>query len=419
LRSNSTFAPQRLSLAEILLRPFIDLEPCDPGPLCARGIEHYWIAFADLSQSRFALQRTLPRQFRSQVLTEIGLPQLHFNDPRDMMLEARSDRWNTVCEALNSWSELSTDQQCRLALLLHALCFYTLISNLISETSGKQIASHPDCAELAYRRASARYLLALPGRMSDYRYADLSDLELVAATAARDQPVAFNSALKILVHKAKVGAPLEELFRWKESVELILDAILQKDDAFDRSLRLSRFYRAVAFIPQRQGNTAEVVRLMDLAEKHALQVAPANSAEHLLQLENLYPVIESRTKEALWLRDMDLALLRAQRLIELDPYDSRAWLELGQVRLERDEFAHAAEAYAAAATLGPPSSAVGRHMAGQCFLHLGQPLLAAFFFKAAADATSGAIAPHDEIQRLPDLPVLAPLKEWSLRSFDR
>jgi hypothetical protein len=57
-------------------------------------------------------------------------------------------------------------------------------------------------------------------------------------------------------------------------------------------------------------------------------------------------------------------------------------------------------------------------MAGLCFRHLGQPLLAAYFFTSSIEIDSLAISPHDEIQRLPDLPVLAALKEWSLRSFE-
>jgi hypothetical protein len=44
-------------------------------------------------------------------------------------------------------------------------------------------------------------------------------------------------------------------------------------------------------------------------------------------------------------------------------------------------------------------------------------MLAAFFFKAAFEIDPLAISPHEQIQALPDLPVLAALKEWSLRSF--
>jgi tetratricopeptide (TPR) repeat protein len=191
-----------------------------------------------------------------------------------------------------------------------------------------------------------------------------------------------------------------------------------KRDDFTSALLLSRFYRAAAFVPQRRGKRAEVTRMMDLAEQHARALVPTDEAENLLRLENLYPVFESRTKEALWLGDLDLALARAESLTELDPYDSRAWLELGEVRLRRSEYAPAAEAYVVAATLGAPSSAIGCHMAGVCFRYLGQPLLAAFFFKTSLQTDSLAISPRDQIHALPDLSVLAALKQWSLSTFE-
>jgi len=323
-----------------------------------------------------------------------------------------------MCEALDHWPELTTDQQCRLVLLLHSLCFYSLISSRIPDISEGEIATDADRAELAYRRASVRYVLSLPDRVADYGHADLSQLERIATTALPDQLISLNAAMKILVHKAKIGTSVEELVEWQACSERILEVVLTKSDDFTCALLQSRFWRSAAFVPQRRGDRAEVVRMMELAEQYALAMAPVDEAQELLRLENLHPLMESRTKEALWLGDLDLALARAQRVIDVDPYESRAWLELGQVQLHRNEYSGAAEAYAVAATLGPPSSAVGRHMAGLCFRHLGQPLLAAFFFKAAIEIDSLAISPHDEIQRLPDLPVLAALKEWSLRSFE-
>lgn len=419
VRSNSShWSGERSPVAKSLLRPFIDLEPCERGPLCARGIEQYWLAFADPRRPKFVLQRMLPRHFRGLLLNEVGLPEYDVQDPREVPLAIRSSRWGAMCEALDHWPELTTDQQCRLVLLLHSLCFFSLISDRIPDIPEGEIAIHADRAELAYRRASVRYVLSLPDRVADYGHADLSQLEGIAIIAPADQPVSLNAALKILVHKAKIGASVEELVEWQARSERILHVALAKSDDFTSALLLSRFYRSAAFVPQRRGDRAEVVRMMELAEHHALEMAPTGEAQQLLHLENLYPVIESRTKEALWLEDSELALARAQRLIDLDPYDSRAWLELGQVRLQRNEYAQAAEAYAIAATLGPPSSAVGRHMAGLCFRHLGQPLLAAYFFTSSIEIDSLAISPHDEIQRLPDLPVLAALKEWSLRSFE-
>ena len=404
-------------LATSLLRPFIDLEPCRRGPLYARGLEQYWIAFIDIRRPRFVLQRTLPRPFRTQFLAETGLLEYQADDPRDIPSTLWSTRWRAMCEAVYAWEELTTDRQCRLALLLHALCFYSLIATIVPDRREAPPIGDADDAELAYWRASARYVLRLPDRVADYGEADLSELERIVATAPTHAPAAFNAALKVFTHKAKLGAPVGELLTWSARAERLLDTVVAKTDDFTRAILSSRFYRAAAFIPQRRGDRLEVVRMMTLAEHHARAMVPIGEAQELLYLENLHPLMESRAKEALWLGDLDLALERALCVVDLDPYDSRAWLEVGQVRLHRNEPALAAEAYASAATLGHPSTAIARHMAGLCFRHLAQPLMAAFFFGAALNIDPRATSPHEEIQALPDVPVLTALKEWSLESF--
>jgi len=408
---------RNISLAEMLLGPFIDLEPCARGPLYSRGVEQYWIAFADADAPRFALQRTLPAGFRAQFLREVGLTDFLVEDPRELLPTFRNARWSAICDALDTWSELTSEQQCRLVLLLHALCFYRLIASRIPRQFETQIEMDSHSAELAFRGASARYVLGLPGRVAEYDTADMSEFEAVFASTPPDDVVAFNAAVKVFVHKAKVGAPLNELTVWQNRSEQVLQAVLAKSNKFTRDLLLSRFYRAAAFVPQREGKRDEVVSMMNRSEHHALAMEPTNDAEVLLYLENLHPVLESRTKEALWLGDLNLALARALRVIELDPYDSKGWCEVGQVQLKRNEYLEAAQAYAAAALLGTPASAIGRYMAGLCFRDLGQPLLAAFFHKASSEVDSLAISPHDEIQSLPDDPILVALKEWSLRSF--
>lgn len=323
-----------------------------------------------------------------------------------------------MCEGLNAWPSLTTDRRCRLVLLLHALCFYSLITDLLPDGSDPRISGNQDQTELAYWRASARYVLHLPNRVADYGDADLSEFERIVTTGMPHEPAAFNAALKVFTHKAKAGAPTAELFAWRERAERLLDTVTGEADSFMRALLLSRFYRAAAFVPQREGDRREVIRMMDLAEHHARAMMPMGEAQELLYLENLHPLMESRAKEALWLGDLDLAVERALQVVALDVYDSRAWLELGQVRLRRKEPLPAAEAYAVAATLGHPSTAIARHMAGLCFRDLAQPLLAAFFFNAALDVDSQATSPHEEIQALPDIPVLVALKEWCLESFE-
>ena len=244
----------------------------------------------------------------------------------------------------------------------------------------------------------------------------MSVFEAIVKDAPDSVPAAFNSAVKVFVHKVKVGAPLSELKKWCEKVERALANVAGRVDGFTRDLLASRAHRALGFLPQRRGDRAAVVRQMDLAELHALAMKPTTEAQEILYLENLHPLMESRTKEALWLGDRELALSRALKVVELDPYDSKAWVEVGELRMLREEWERAAEAYVVAGMLGPPASAVGRHMAGVCFRKLGQHLLAAFFFKETLEVDPLGISPRNEIRALPDAAVLRALKEWNRRT---
>jgi tetratricopeptide (TPR) repeat protein len=408
----------RPGLAAWLLRPFLDLGPLMTGPLYARGIAEYWRAFVKEKSAPFALQRTLPPAFRDQLISEAGRPEYGVNDPRQLPEHLHTDRWREMCDALDDWKDLGGERRCRLVVLLHSLCIYQPVLSLVPLAVPRAGWTRIDEVNLAYWRASAQYVLGVPNQVSDYVYADLSAFEAIVEKAPDAVPAAFNAALKVFVHKAKVGAPLDELRAWSVRAERALAHATSKLDGFAGELLISRYYRAIGFLPQRHGDRASVVELMDLAERHALALKPATDAQRLLYLENLHPLMESRTKEAVWLGDQDLALARAIKVVDLDPCDSKAWVELGEVRMARKEWSRAAEAYVVAGMLGPPASAVGRHMAGVCFRELGQDLLAAFFFKDALEVDPLGISPHDEIRALPDAAVLKALKAWSRNTIE-
>jgi tetratricopeptide (TPR) repeat protein len=401
-----------------LLRPYIDLGPFVLGPLYARGIGEYWRSLCEPAAPLFYLQRTLPPTFRRQLLDESGRREFLVDDPREVSRDLWTQRWSALCGSLNEWNDHSQEQRLRLVLMLHSLCLYRPVLGLVGAFHRRFSYRSPAAVELTYWRASAQYVLGLPRRVAQYRDADLSVFEAIG----RDQPdsvhASFNAAVKVLVHKAKTGTAPKELAEWAGHAKRALAEVTSRVDTFTSQLLTSRFYRAMGYVPMRQGDRAEVVRLMDQAERFALSMKPGSAAQELLCLENLHPVMESRTKEALWLGELDLALERAQKVIDLDPYDSKAWVELGEVRLKRKESAQAAEAYMAAAMLGPPASAIGRHMAGVCLRECGQDLLAAFLFQDALKIDPLGISPHQEIHELPDLSVLRALKEWSIRTWE-
>jgi tetratricopeptide (TPR) repeat protein len=324
-----------------------------------------------------------------------------------------------LCEALDAWSDLTPEAQCRLVLLLHGLCFFELVVALVPPVATGDVASlSPECVELAYWRESALYMLRMPRRFADYRAADLSGFEAIATDAPHSVHAAFNASVKVFVHLAKTGADSDELDRRSGLMGRRLAEVGARLDPFTAALLASRFHRAFAYLPMRRGDRAEVARHMERAEQVARALQPATAAQQLLFTENLHPVLESRSKEALWLDDRDLALARAREVTELDRYDPKSWLELGQLLMAAENWRDAADAFVAAAMLGPPVGAISRQMAGLCFRRLGQDILASFFFQSALEIDSLGLSPRVEINALPPLPFLDSLKEWSSRRFE-
>jgi hypothetical protein len=400
-----------------LLRPYLDLGPLEVGPLHAQSVEEGWLAFNDPGSPCLIPQRAMAPGFRVQVAEEAG-GKYALSDPRELHAPLRTDRWSRLCEALDGWNDLSIDHKCRLASLLHSMCFYQPLLALIPETSSTVRDTESKAIQLAFWRASASYMWHVPKRVSDYRSADMSLFEDIALNGQDATPACFNATTKVFVHKAKTGAATADLIVWGSRLEKALARAIADMGAFAAELHTSRFYRAMGFLPQRSGDRSAVVQTMDLAEHHAQRMKPATSAEVLLHRENLHALMESRTKEALWLGDRDLALTRTLKVIEVDPYDSKAWVEVGGVRYLRAEWREAAQAYATAALLGPPASAVGRHLAGVCLRKLGLDSLAMLFFKDTLETDPLGISPRQEIQKLADSPVVKGLKKWSRITTD-
>ena len=400
----------RLSLW--MLRPYLDLTPVESGPLHVQCIEEGWRAFADEACPRFLPQRAMPPGFRLQLGEEAGASYA-VNDPRQLPEHLRSERWRVLCAHLDNWNDLSRDRQCRLASLLHSMCLYSLLLQLIPETDEGVHSNDADAIHLAFWRASAGFMNKQLKKAKGFEHEDMDLFRRVALSAANPIPDSFNATAKIFVHMAKTRAPVDELAKWGSLFEKALQSTVPGMDEFETGLYTSRFYRGFGFLPQRNGDKHEVVRVMDLAERHARAMKPVTPAQSVLYRENLHAMLESRTKEALWLGDRDLALQRALGVVEVDPFDAKAWAEVGQIRFLREEWREASEAYATAAMLGPPASAVGRYMLGACLRKLELPLVAALLFKDTLEADPLGVSPRVQIRDLPDLAALDVLKRWS------
>jgi hypothetical protein len=401
-------------LSTWLLRPYLDLADFKGGPLHAQNLEECWRSFVEPGRSPFIPQRALSLGFRIQLAREAGQAYA-VADPRELPESLRSERWRRLCVALDEWTVLRGDQKARLASLLHSMCLYQPLLTLIPHERIDAGRADPDTLRLTLWRASAQYISSLPERTSDYQTADISVFEDIALNASTAIPECFNATAKVFVHKAKNRCDTADLIRWGNRFETVLARTVAGADEFTAGLFTSRFYRGLGFLPQLAGDKNEIVRTMDLAERHARNIKPTTPAQQLLYRENLHAVMESRTKEALWLGDKDAALSRSLKVIDVDPCDSKAWVEVGEIHYLRQEWKEASEAYSTAAMLGPPASAVARYMAGLCFRKLGQDMLAALFLKDTIECDPLGISPRHRINELPDVAVLGALKRWNNR----
>ncbi|ANW03965.1 hypothetical protein [Bradyrhizobium icense] len=395
-----------------LLRPYLDLGPCQAGPTHAKSIEAGWQAYADPDGPIFLPQRALSPGFRVQLAEQAGAPYA-VSDPRDLAEDLRTDRWRKLCHDLELWPKLSSARKYRLAVLLHSMCFYELLLKLIPQDWPGGGDSDPSIAQLVFCRASAKFMHELPRRRSGYESEIMAAFENIAVDDRSDGPVRFNATAMVFVQKAKARASLAELDDWSKRLEIAFAAVKDDENAFTAQLFESRFHRGMGFLPQAAGDRELMIRTMDMAERRARDLAPTTAADEILYRENLHAVLESRTKEALWLNDLDLAALRAVELTRVDPFDSKAWVELGQVHYLQENWQRAAEEYIVAAMLGPPASSVGRYMAGVCLRKLGLDFLAAFLFKETQEIDPIGISSRQEIFDLPEIEVLDTLKQWA------
>jgi tetratricopeptide (TPR) repeat protein len=395
-----------------LLRPYLDLGPLRAGPTHARSIDAGWQAFADPDSPPYLPQRALAPGFRIQLADQAGAPYA-VSDPRDLAENLRTDRWRKLCQDLELWPKLPSARKCRLAALLHSMCFYEPLLKLIPEDWSRAGDVDPEIAQLAFCRASAKFMHDLLTRKSSYDSKTMAAFETIAIDERSHVPVRFNAAAMVFVQKAKARAPLAEIDDWSKRLATAFAAVENSETGFTAQLLKSRFYRGMGFLPQHAGDRKALVSTMDIAEQLARDLTATSAAEEILQRENLHAVLESRTKEALWLNDFDLATSRATELTRVDPYDSKAWAELGQVHYLQENWHRAAEAYVVAAMLGPPASSVGRYMAGVCFRKLGLDILSAFLFKETLEIDPLGISSREEIFDLPDVEVLDVLKQWA------
>lgn len=350
------------SFTRWLFRPYLDLEPAVPqGPYHLAGIDFFFRSLVE--DARYPhIQACFNPSFRKALLRDTGLTDYDVATPLDLPESLRSERWQVLCEAMRTFDALPCRSQVRLAWTLSKMCFQSAAVDLVPPSCVEHIGESDEQAGLAFVRCYSRYRMNVDDIASPYSIEEFK----VIATQAPPGINLIDANYQVVVQNVKHAANLPEVELWQARHREAIERSRSSLDEFTYLFVMSRYHRVGGFIPQLQRRRRELVEEMDLAEKYALALPQPDEVHRIAAEEVLYPVLESRAKEALWLDDKELALARVQRAVELSPNDSRAWLQLGQVQIERDQPEAALAAYRHAARLAPPGREIAWFMAGQC-----------------------------------------------------
>ena len=411
-----------LSYPAQLNRIYLDLGPPTLGLLHTEGVDYTARGFAAPAPAVSWVQRQMSRHFRRRLAALPGAQAYSARRPHDLPAELRTPRWQALCDAVAGWEGLDHWQQVWTARLLLALCMHDEVLRLVPPQRAGDLARSEPAAQLASARVTAQVAVAIDTGGRADAGVDRSEALLLAEAAPEGSPARLSALVHLILQSSQVTPDHALARRWAEAGQGCVDAFVAGEPApVDRELAISRFHRAVALVPVIERDHAAMSRHMDLAEEHA-RAALEVAEDDVLARENLYSVLESRTKEALLREDLPGAERYARALVELTPLDAKAYIELGEVLVRKGEVEEALAAYLRAAQEGPPGEAIAWFMAGQCAQKVGDTTLAQHCFLTALQCDPLGVSSYRHLAALNVEGASAVgrlLSEWAVHMQDR
>ena len=386
-----TFDPFRLWLH----RPLVDLGPPPTTPtFLVHALELDYRSMVEQSP-RPRIQISISPSFRGALATAVGRPELAVRRSAEMPAAFRTERWSTLCDLVDSWSGLPPERRVRVCWTLTKLGLYDEILDLVPDVPVTAIARAEAWAALAYLRAWARCKKWLDNEEISFSAGEFAAVALNAPPGMARIDAAYEMARQ---HAKHTGDDVE-CERWQV---VHWDAIESATglDEHTRALMLSRYYRVGAFIPQFRGDAAGVDAAMTRAEDLARSAPRDDPDQAVAADEMLYAALESRIKEALWLRDTGRALEYANEYLALSPSSARGCMHRAEILFRTEEWAQCRRDCLEAIRLAPPHADEAVYLLGQVYEKEDSPDEAIGAYLATLRADPLAIS---AVERLLDL----------------
>lgn len=307
------------------------------------------------------------------------------DQPDGVQPRHRSVRWASLCAAVAGYQDLRQIDQERLLWLLHRLCFHSLIVRLEAVTP---LIDDTDLRAKIALTATLAKAAVRADRGDDFHRNDFVTLYNEVPPGSS---VAVEASYQVLIHAAKHRRDLQAASTAADVHRAAIEAFERRLPQFDRDLLWSRFYRSVAFVPMLRGDFDGMTADMDRAEDIARNLRPGSEEERYAAAEILWPVIESRVREAQVRGQSARAERYARDLVEMTPLNPRAWLHLGETLLDLERYAEAIPVFREAHRLGPPAMLLALFNQGQCHEMLDQAEPAMDCYAEALQIDPGAV----------------------------
>lgn len=345
-------------------RPIIDLTDSEYASMRYQFVAPVASWLKEPETARWPLfARIAVSGLRHQVVKHAGLIEYMCEDPSDLPVELRTDRWQVLVDAIARFGNLSYKQKTLVMFQLAqlSLCRFAIsLAGVVRATGEPEHDWYAHMVGRIYARYPGGFRLAVP------LFEDI-------ARTTPDPVLAVQACFQGIGHSLRNSKELEVASKF----HLMGRGIVEKrlSGGWHADLAQSRFHRSIALLRLRQQRYDEIAEEIEAA--HAFGDRALGAAEddiaRLVATENRRIIVESQIKAARipqYRERVDVAD-RCRELLEIDPFCQYTRLIVGEGFATIGDFAEAARWYSLAGELATAAGALGWFRAAQCFDHLG------------------------------------------------
>lgn len=342
-----------------LWRPMLDLSDADDAtPHSALSTELAYMNMRATPEERLPIQSRPGPSLRERITESGSLREYACDTPSALPEHLRTARWRELVD----WCEEAegTDPVHRggLASLLASLGLYRYLASW-------PLPDHPDDPHALQLAVGLTHARSVVDRTGSLLASSVEALERVMSCGDLPPATRLGAATTLVVlHSQSRLKDVDRVTGYCREAARHAE-VLDPDKDWRDLLHLSTYWRAVSFAPFLHGDLRETDAQLDRAEAHARRLPEGTPQERWVRAQNFHPLLETRTKVATALGDLDRALAFSRELRDRDWSDGKVHIQLGDVHRRRGEPALARDAYLAAVPLGAPFRALAWSKAAQ------------------------------------------------------